>query len=389
MDLPVYPPFITDFTEFTAFSTSFDTSDCFRFFKQTMLSSAEISKEFNSSLTMFCPTRQAFGVFNNEDFQRLLEPIWVRHATEFVLNHFTMPALNRTQLLARAPTKIKMLNGHEYELKRSGDRVRIKNTDTEQARTEFGDIVALDGLLHIVDSALTPTAVSRSIYDQVNLNPDFRLLTVNIDFVQLTDIVDRDIPLTMVAPNDKAWQRITFDTLGGAPIIKRHLFSGLFFCDVLANMTEVETVGDNETIPIELRGEPGSGKWGLEKQDLYVGGALVYECDMYARNGVLHFVDRVIGVDYDTVSPTVTPSPTSTPRPTVTATETLAPQDEVGSPSGISPIALPPVIPGVVPSVAASDAQPTIPPQNSGARSMPARAVPWILSVSLILAGLF
>ena len=94
---------------------------------------------------MFCPTREAFALFNNEDFNRLLEPIWVRHATEFLLNHMTMPALTRAQLVEQAPTMITMLNGAQYELKRSGDLPRIKNSKDEQARSEFGDIIALDG----------------------------------------------------------------------------------------------------------------------------------------------------------------------------------------------------------------------------------------------------
>lgn len=353
MDLPVFPPFISDFTEFTHVSTSWDTSDCHRFFRQALISTEEISQMFNTSLTMFCPTREAFARFNNEDFQRLLEPIWDRHATEFLLNHITSPALTREELIARAPSMIKMLNGHEYELKRSGDAVRIKNTQTEQARTEFGDIIALDGYLHIVDSALSPTAVTRSIYDQSNENPDFSLLVENIDFVQLTDIVDRDLPLTMLAPDNRAFRRVTFGTLDGGDIIKRHIFRGLFFCDVIANQTEIVTT-DGLALDVELRGEPGSGLWGLNGgQNLYVGGALVYNCDIFARNGVLHYVDRVIGIDYDTVSPTVTPVPTTTPEPTAGIPPTAAPQD---IPTGFVPIILPPILPDVVPSVKTTEA---------------------------------
>lgn len=146
LDLPVFPPFIKDFTEFTAVSTSWDTSDCFRFFRQALISSDQISRMFNSTLTMFCPTREAFAQFNNEDFQRLLEPKdWRRHATEFLLNMITKPALTIEELVNMAPTTITMLNGETYELKRSADRVRIKNTDEEQGRTEFGDLIALDG----------------------------------------------------------------------------------------------------------------------------------------------------------------------------------------------------------------------------------------------------
>jgi uncharacterized surface protein with fasciclin (FAS1) repeats len=145
LDLPVYPPFVSDLAEITAFSTSWDTSDCYRFFRQALLTSQDISQTYNSSVTVFCPTRDAFALFNNEDFNRLLEPIWVRHATEFLMNHITVPALTREELVNRAPAMLTMLNGAEYELRRSGDRPRIKNSKNEQARSDFGDLIALDG----------------------------------------------------------------------------------------------------------------------------------------------------------------------------------------------------------------------------------------------------
>ena len=145
MDMPLFPPFISDFTEFTAVATSWDTSDCNRWFQQTLLSSQEISAMFNTSLTMFCPTREAYAFFNNEDFARLLEPIWRRHSIEFLLNHFTAGNLTQEQLLNNTPGEITMLNGATYELRKSGEQVRIKNTEQEQSRSLFTDLLALDG----------------------------------------------------------------------------------------------------------------------------------------------------------------------------------------------------------------------------------------------------
>jgi hypothetical protein len=130
--------------ELTAFSTTWDTGDCFRFFRQTLLSSERISLVFNTTLTHFCPTREAFAFFNNEDFNRLLEPIWVRHAEEFLFNHISAGAQTRQELVNQAPSYITMLNGQTYELRKSEELPRIKNGN-EQARSEFGDLIAMDG----------------------------------------------------------------------------------------------------------------------------------------------------------------------------------------------------------------------------------------------------
>jgi uncharacterized surface protein with fasciclin (FAS1) repeats len=337
LDFPLFPPFITDFAFFTPISTNIDTSDCYRFFRQCLLNSEDIAALFNTTLTVLCPTREAFAFFNNEDFNRLLEPIWYRHACEFLMNHMTSPSMTRAEMAALAPSHITMLNGATYQLRKSGDRPRIKNGD-EEGRSNFGDLIALDGYLHTLDTAITPTAVSRSVYDQSNENPDFSLLVENIDFVDLTDLVDRDSPLTMLAPDNNAWRRVEFGTLEGGEIIKRHIFRGLFFCDVLANMTSISAV-NSVVHGIEVRGENSDRVW--------VGGAYIYKCDILARNGVLHYIDRVIGMDYETVPPTISPAPTITPQPTISVEPTSAPvplfAEEPGS--GAVPIYLPPVAP--------------------------------------------
>ena len=170
--------------------------------------------------------------------------------------------------------------------------------------------------VHILDSAITPTAVSQSIYDQSRRNPDFSLLVENIDFVDLTDLVDRDLPLTMLAPPNEAWRRITFSTIAGGDIIKRHIFRGLLFWDVIANVTEIVSV-EKDRHAVELRGE--------NDEHLWAGGGFIYKWDIFARNGVLHYIDRVLGEPYETVPPTVSPAPTITPKPTVYVPPTVAP----------------------------------------------------------------
>lgn len=151
----------------------------------------------------------------------------------------------------------------------------------------------------------------------------------NIDFVDLTDLIDRDSPLTLLAPYNQAWRRITFGTLEGGNIIKRHLYRGLLFCDVIANASSIVSV-DLEPFAVEVRGE--------NQDSLWVGGSHIYECDIFARNGVLHYIDRVIGEPYETVPPTVSPAPTITAQPTIYVPPTQAP---VPTPTGGVPIFLP------------------------------------------------
>jgi len=132
----------------------------------------------------------------------------------------------------------------------------------------------------------------------------------------MQDFIDRDPVLTLLAPYDRAWWRVRFGALEGVEIIKRHIFRGLEFCDTIANKTELVAV-NGAVHPIELRGE--------NEENIFVADALIFKCDILARNGVLHHIDRVIGLDYPTISPTSSPAPTLTPMPTVSQLPSLNP----------------------------------------------------------------
>ena len=334
LEYPLFPPYITDFAFFTPKSTNIDTSDCFRIFSQCRLTSEDIAELFDTKLTVFCPTREAFTLFNYEDFNRLLSPDWYRHACEFLFNHITEGALTRAELASQAPRRIKMLNGAVYNLRKSGDdRPRIQNGNQE-GRSNFGDLIALDGYLHTIDTPITPTAVSHSLYDKIAFDPDTSILKTNIDFIRLTDYIAMDSPLTILAPDNAAFRRVEFDTIDGGPIIKRHILVGLLFCDRLANQTEVITV-DGEVLDIEVKAD----------DSLWVGGAKVYDCDILAHNGVLHHIDRVIGLDFDSPSPTQSPAPTITGVPTKSPAPSASPAALFAEnpDNGAVPIYLPPV----------------------------------------------
>jgi hypothetical protein len=205
-----------------------------------------------------------------------------------------------------------------------------------------------------------------SVYDRCSNNPDFSLLVENIDFVDMTDIIDRDRPLTLLAPDNTAWRRITFGALEGGDIVNRHLFRGLLFLDVLANATQLTSV-NGATHLVEVRGP---------EKNLWIGNASVYQGDILAGNGILHYIDRVIGELYDeaTVPPSVSPAPTITAQPTMFVPPSPAPVFIAGA----VPINLPPV------------KQPTTPPVNvkTGAQGSSAASKSFLVAalVSMTLA---
>lgn len=194
----------------------------------------------------------------------------------------------------------------------------------------------------------------------------------NIDFVDLKEVIDAYSPITMLAPNNKAFERIIFGVLEGGDIILQHLFRGLLFKDVLANQTEITSVS-GVTFPVEA--------FGPNKENVWVGGAYIYEHDILARNGVLHYVDRVIGFEYPTIAPTSSPAPTVTAEPTMYVPPSIAP---IARPNGPVAIAFPPQI---IPPKPSGDAQPSSTGEvDSGASSL-SLVITVLIASSLALLG--
>lgn len=184
--------------------------------------------------------------------------------------------------------------------------------------------------LHIVDEVIMPTAVSQSIYNKIELNPDTTYMAGRFDFVDLTNTIDQDLPLTVLVPFNQAFDRVEILVNDLPDILKRHVFGGLLFSDVIRGRTTITSVS-GVTFDVETRGP--------NNEYLYIGDAYVYQSDILARNGVIHYIDRVLGEVYPTNPPSISPQPTITASPTKLIPPTPAPVPIFTPPT---PIALPP-----------------------------------------------
>ena len=326
---------VSDFVRITSsLVTSWGTSRCDEILSNTLLSSSDIlaSTTNASGITLWCPTNNAFGQFSTFAFAYLTEPIFARHATEFILNHMNEGPFSRQEIVEQVQQDqsssessfITMLNGATYGLDVvESNEATVQSSPIilssfgEQARSDFGDLIGIDGYMHVLDAVLTPTAVSHSIFDRLESDLDFTEFVNQIQFVDLQDLVDRDIPLTVLAPYNNAWNRgIELDALEIEEVVKRHIFRGLLFLDVIVNTTQITTV-DGLTLQVELRGP--------NKEDIFVDNAYVYKGDILANNGVLHHIDRIIGEVFPTSAPTISPVPTVTAFPTSSVTPVPTP----------------------------------------------------------------
>ncbi|KAL3896752.1 MAG: hypothetical protein SGARI_007091, partial [Bacillariaceae sp.] len=265
IDYPILPSSASEQAWVTSVTTKFDTSDCFRMFQACGLSSQDISDIFGETLTVFCPTNNAFATMfatmNQEDIARLTNDesgTWYRHACDFVLGHITAPAAPIAEV--RSNEEVLMLNG---------------DVVSEDIFITVPDISTSDGYLNVIENVLLPSSVTDSIYDRIEASADHSVFKDSLDLIDMTESVSRELPLTVVAMDNASWNNYTNQEVAWAEYAKEFIFRGLFFCDVLATLTNVEDI-TGATHDIAIGGDSTvviGNQWRIT------------ECDVLARNG--------------------------------------------------------------------------------------------------------
>ena len=96
--------------------------------------------------TVFAPTNDAFKAVPAKTMELLAkDPV----ALKYVLTFHVVPG--KALAVSVKNGKVKTINGAEVELSKAGDMVTIENAIVTQA-----DLVATNGVVHIIDAVLTP-----------------------------------------------------------------------------------------------------------------------------------------------------------------------------------------------------------------------------------------
>ena len=117
----------------------------------------------------------------------------------------------------------------------------------------------------------------------------FSTLLTALDAASLTSVLEGEGPFTVFAPTDEAFAALPAGTLEGlladpdqlAKVLTLHVVSGESDAADVVQLTEVITV-EGSTLMIDTT------------DGVSVGGAKVVAADVFASNGVIHVIDRVI-----------------------------------------------------------------------------------------------
>ena len=233
------------------------------------------------TLTLFAPTDAAFNLLPAGTVAALLADI--PQLTD-ILKHHVVGASVMSGMLSNNQVVTTLL-GTDVTVTINSMGVFIDN-----AQVIVADLVADNGVVHVIDAVLLPPTPSNSIYDIVSNSADHTTLKVAIDACALNGVLSDPGSLTLFAPTDAAFNLLPAGTVAAlladipqlTDILKHHVVGASVMSGMLSNNQVVTTLlGTDVTVTIT-------------GGNVYIDNAMVTVADIVADNGVVHVIDAVL-----------------------------------------------------------------------------------------------
>ena len=250
----------------------------------------------SANFTVFAPTDEAFAALGQETLDALAaDPDTL---SKILTYHVLASKVEAEAALASAGNAVATVNGANIALSLSGDNLLV-NTSTVTAT----DVMAENGVIHVIDAVLMPPAPTSSdvnIVETAKAAGNFTTLIAALERTGLDAVLaDESGSFTVFAPTDDAFAAVgtkLINTLLANPdvlsdILKQHVLP--LNADSVTAMTlngkSVKTVLENE-LAISINAESDS---------LLFGGAKIVTKDIVTSNGTIHVIDSVIVNDVE------------------------------------------------------------------------------------------
>ena len=232
--------------------------------------------------TLFAPTDAAFNALPAGTVAALLNDI---PALTDILKHHVLGDSVMSTMLSNGMMATTLL-GTDVTVSITNGNVYIDN-----AMVTVADIIADNGVVHVIDAVLLPpTPATNSVYDIVSNSNDHTILKTALDTCFFTSYLSGPGPFTLFAPTDAAFNALPAGTLPAllndlselANILKHHVIGDSLMSTMLSNgMMATTLLGTDVTVSI-VNG------------NVYIDNAMVTVADIIADNGVVHVIDAVL-----------------------------------------------------------------------------------------------
>ena len=238
--------------------------------------------------TVFAPTDQAF-IDAGIDLASLDTPEGKDTLADILLYHVVageVPAANVTDCMSAST-----VNGNPLSFT-VGDSVKVNG-----ATVTATDVATSNGIIHIIDKVLTPTATPNDLPRTAQCTGIHNSLVSAVIQADLLETLQGDGPFTLFAPTDQAFTDAGIDLAALDTPEGKDALANILLYHVVAG--EVPSTAVTECMTADaVNGQPLSF---TVDGGVMVNGASVTMADVNTSNGVIHVIDKVL-------------TPTSTPN---------------------------------------------------------------------------
>ncbi len=235
------------------------------------------------TFTLFAPTDAAFSVFNESDLAAILTDL--EYLQSVLKYHLVDSVLYSSDLSDQM-----VISSYQGDLEVTfvDDMVYIN-----EALVTVVDIVADNGIVHVIDAVLVPEEAPLTVVDIISYSENHSTLKTALNASGLNETLMSEGPFTVFAPTDDAFADLpdgTLDLLLSDPtgqltnILLNHVHSGQAMSTDLSDQMMIPTLNNHQlTVNIDD-----------VMMTVMVDNALVTEADLLASNGVVHVVNSIL-----------------------------------------------------------------------------------------------
>ena len=227
--------------------------------------------------TVFAPTDDAFAKLPEGTIDALLADIPT--LTQILLYHVAPGSYKAAEVL-EMPV-LQTAQGGSLIVKLQDGKAMIND-----AEIIITDVFAKNGVIHVIDSVVTP----KDIVDTAVMDGRFNTLATALTAAGLVDTLKGEGPFTVFAPTDEAFAQLPEGTIEAlladiptlSNILLYHVVSGKVMA---ADVVELESAGTVLGAPVSIRVMDGK---------VYINESQVIIADIVTTNGVIHVIDAVL-----------------------------------------------------------------------------------------------
>jgi len=237
--------------------------------------------------TVFAPDNAAFGKLPSALLAYLLHD---KAALTQVLEYHVASGSVLSSALGNGD-KLETLEGDDVNV-----TITKKDNKTtvmiNEAIVKTADVMATNGVVHIISQVLIPPAFSVPTIPAVATSAGLKTLVAAVGAAQLGKVLSGAGPFTVFAPTDDAFKALPEGVLDRLllpanikdlqKVLEYHVVPGEYTAAYLKNGEQVETL-EGQKVNITISGTSVS-----------IDQAKVSQADVYAGNGIVHVIDAVM-----------------------------------------------------------------------------------------------